>query len=71
MKEEKKKKEKYIQKARLSAYAWAVALESCSLHCVCSEALPGISQLPVRSCTESTEEDKEQLGGEQERNAKL
>lgn len=31
---EKKRKEKYIQKARPSAYARAAALESCSLHCL-------------------------------------
>lgn len=38
---------------------------------VCSEALPSISQLSVRSCTESIQEYKEQLGGEQQGNPKL
>lgn len=32
-------------------YAQAVALESYSLHCICSEVLPNISQLAMKSCT--------------------
>lgn len=66
-----KKRGHTFKRPGCSGSAWPVTLGSSSSHHGCSEAMPNTSQLSVRSCTESINRKKEQLGGKQEKKKKL